>query len=161
MKPYSEYSAEELAMERLFIRWVRDPEDAEIGKFWDGWVTKYPQMLTTVAEAQALVKNATDFNTETISVDEANSLWNRIRNTIETFPEIRGLDSNVRNFAGKLLYLRWSIGILSTIAIILILVFGRTGNTNPLGNLRAMDADSSVHTIKSDSTGIRGNILTP
>lgn len=148
-------------MERLFIRWVRNPDDPEIGKFWDGWMIQYPHMLTTVATAQALVRNASDFNSETISVEEANTLWNRIRNTIETFPEIRGLDSNVRNFAGKLLYLRWSVGILSTIAIILILFFARSGRNNPLGDLRAMDADSSIHHVKSDSTGAIPNSFKP
>jgi hypothetical protein len=159
MKPYSEYSAEELAMERLFIRWVRDPNDPEIGKFWDGWVTQYPHMLTTVAVAQALVRSASDVSTESISVEEANSLWSRIRSTIETFPEIRGLDSNVRNFAGKLFFLRWSIGILSTIAIILILFFARNGNSNPFDHFRVMGSDSSTHRVERDSVSTGKHLL--
>ena len=54
MKPFSELSAEELAMENLFIRWVRFPDDPPIRSFWEGWIVKYPAMKDTVARAREL-----------------------------------------------------------------------------------------------------------
>lgn len=159
MKPYSEYSAEELAMEHLFIRWVRNPDDPEIGVFWEGWVAKHPHMVPAVATAKALVANASEVNPDTMSGEEVNSLWNRIRSTIETFPEIRGLDSNVRKMAGKLFYLRWSIGILSTIAIILILFFVKAGQSSSMGELEVTGADSSLHMTKPASVDSTKNVL--
>lgn len=159
MKPYSEYSAEELAMEHLFIRWVRNPNDPEIGMFWDGWVAKYPHMVPTVATAKVLVINASEINPDTMSGEEVNSLWNRIRSTIETFPEIQRLDSNVRNIAGKLFYLRWSIGILSTIAIILIFFFVKAGQSSSMGELEVTGVDSSLHITKPVSIDSTKNVL--
>jgi hypothetical protein len=83
MKVYSEYTAEELAMENLFIRWVRFPEDPSIKVFWENWVLKYPEMSGTVEEARMLVINATETQVEPMNPVEVNSLWGRIRNSLD------------------------------------------------------------------------------
>jgi hypothetical protein len=87
MKPFSELSAEELAMENLFIRWVRFPDDPPIRSFWEGWIVKYPAMKETVAKARELVLMASDWKTDTLSSQEINSIWGRIRSSLDMIKE--------------------------------------------------------------------------
>ena len=87
MKPYSEYSAEELAMENLFIRWVRFPNDPPIRSFWENWMTKYPYKKDTVDQARELVLITSEWKTDTLSNQDVNSIWDRIRNSLEIIKE--------------------------------------------------------------------------
>lgn len=83
MKPFSELSAEELAMENLFIRWVRFPDDPPIRSFWENWIIKYPSRKDTVDRARELVLTASEWKPEMLSSQEVNSIWGRIRSTLE------------------------------------------------------------------------------
>ena len=122
MKPYSEYSAEELAMERLFIRWVMHPDDPPIRKFWMGWIAKYPHMREVVQDARKLVKTASDWNLEEVSAQESGSLWSRIRTTLETLPERDRLNPSDKAVTpARWYFLRWSVGIAATVALLLFL----------------------------------------
>lgn len=120
MKPYSEYSAEELAMERLFIRWVRHPDDTPIRKFWMGWISKHPHMHEVVEDARELVRAASDWNLEEVSAQESGSLWSRIRTTLETLPERERLNPSIQAAANNGYFLRWSVGITATVALALL-----------------------------------------
>ncbi|KAA0992381.1 hypothetical protein [Dyadobacter aurulentus] len=83
MKPFSELSAEELAMENLFIRWVRFPDDQAIRSFWENWIIKYPSRKDTVDKARELVLIASDWKPEMLSNQEVNSIWGRIRSSLD------------------------------------------------------------------------------
>jgi hypothetical protein len=83
MKPFSELSAEELAMENLFIRWVRFPDDPPIRSFWENWILKYPSRKDTVDKARELVLMASEWKMDSLSNQEVNSIWGRIRSTLE------------------------------------------------------------------------------
>ncbi|WAC12767.1 hypothetical protein [Dyadobacter pollutisoli] len=83
MKPFSELSAEELAMENLFIRWVRFPDDPPIRSFWENWIIKYPSRKETVEKARELVLIASEWKPEMLSSQDVNSIWGRIRSTLE------------------------------------------------------------------------------
>ncbi|MCE6991742.1 hypothetical protein [Dyadobacter sp. CY323] len=83
MKPFSELSAEELAMENLFIRWVRFPDDPPIRSFWENWILKYPSRKDTVDKARELVLIASEWKLDSLSNQEVNSIWGRIRSTLE------------------------------------------------------------------------------
>ena len=83
MKPFSELSAEELAMENLFIRWVRFPDDPPIRSFWESWILKYPAMKETVDNARELVLTASDWKPETLTNQDINSIWDRIRSSLD------------------------------------------------------------------------------
>jgi hypothetical protein len=87
MKPYSEYSAEELAMENLFIRWVRFPNDPSIRSFWENWIEKYPGKKDTVDKARELVLLTSEWKPEMLSNQDVNSIWDRIRNSLEIIKE--------------------------------------------------------------------------
>ena len=123
MKPYSEYTAEELAMERLFIRWVRFPDDPPIQKFWENWMEQHPAMYDTVHSARELVSIASDWEMDTLANSEANTLWGRIRSTIETLPDIENLDPSVKSLAANWYFLRWSAGIGATVLLIMLWIF--------------------------------------
>lgn len=124
MKPYSEYSAEELAMESLFIRWVRYPEDAPIRKFWINWVESHPDRAETVRQARQLVSAVSEWEMEEVSAQESGTLWGRIRNTIEALPEIDQLKPSLKAMATNWYFLRWSVGIVATVGLILLWFFG-------------------------------------
>ncbi|MCE7063263.1 hypothetical protein [Dyadobacter sp. CY343] len=83
MKPFSELSAEELAMENLFIRWVRFPDDQAIRSYWENWIVKYPSRKETVDKARELVLIASDWKPEMLSNQDVNSIWGRIRNSLD------------------------------------------------------------------------------
>ncbi|WP_439559557.1 hypothetical protein [Dyadobacter sp.] len=83
MKPFSELSAEELAMENLFIRWVRFPDDQAIRSFWENWIIKYPSRQETVEKARELVLIASDWRPDSLTSQDVNSLWGRIRSSLD------------------------------------------------------------------------------
>lgn len=122
MKPYSEYAAEELAMERLFIRWVRFPDDVPIRTFWENWLVKHPHMLATVQTARRLVETASDYDQD-FTEEEVGTLWSRIRNSLDVFPEIEVLSPPVQRTAPKGYLYGWSAGIGASVLIIILFWF--------------------------------------
>jgi len=130
MKPYSEYSAEELAMERLFIRWVRHPDDPQVAKFWVNWVQENPQQSETVESAKRLVDTVSDWSETEMPREVGGSLWTRILQSIESLPLLKepggGGDSLVRKGA----FLKWGVGVGATV-VFLLFVFMRETAPNP------------------------------
>lgn len=153
MKPYSEYSAEELAMERLFIRWVMSPDDAPIRKFWMGWIAKYPHMEEVVQDARRLVQTASDWNLEEVSAQESGSLWNRIRTTLETLPERERMSPSSKAVEIRGYFLRWSVGIAAT-AVLVVFWFFREPAVAPVQSIEIdiAGADTTIRPSSQDST---------
>lgn len=117
MKPYSDYSAEELAMENLFIRWVRFPDDPSIGAFWENWIIKYPSMKATVDKARELVLTASDWKPDSLSNQEVNSLWGRIRTSLDLMVE-----SEPSTFTKQLLSEKKFVVLLILILLVVLMV---------------------------------------
>jgi hypothetical protein len=122
MKPYSDYSAEELAMENLFIRWVRFPDDPSIRVFWENWIIKYPYMKANVDKARELVLTASDWKPDTLSNQEVNSIWGRIRNSLDMINE-RESDSPVEGGRFKASLIKRIVVIVMPITFLLILAY--------------------------------------
>lgn len=124
MKPYTQYSAEELAVENLFIRWVKNPEDTSVSAYWEGWIKKFPGKVKTVAIARQLVLQASEAPVETLSNDEVKSLWGRIRDSVEMLPEIKPLELELKIVALDWYFYRWLIAafvvVLMTIIYLII-----------------------------------------
>ncbi|TDB65325.1 hypothetical protein [Arundinibacter roseus] len=153
MKPYSEYTAEELATERLFIRWIRHPEDSPIRIFWEQWLQKHPHMSGTVSSARELVRSVSDWELEEMSGEETGSLWNRIRTSIELLPEIERLDPSLKALATNWNFLRWSAGILVVIGLFLGVVFWESGASgNSFSQTIMCENDTLQVTVNQDST---------
>ncbi|GAB3172898.1 hypothetical protein [Telluribacter humicola] len=123
MKPYSEYSAEELAMERLFIRWVRYPNDLPIRNFWENWLVQHPYMDETVTVAKQLVETSSALGGDTLSGEDVGSLWNKIRTSIEHMPDVEPLDANLKTVATNWYIIRWSAGVFTAFVLVLLWYF--------------------------------------
>ena len=159
MKPYSEYSAEELAMERLFIRWVRHPDDPHVAKFWVNWVQDNPQQVETVESAKMLVDSVSDWAETEMTREDRVSLWALIRESIGSFPPLG--NPSLTGFAtnGNWSFLKWSLGIGATVVVLLFLFMRDTlpypESRNalgppPFGENSLSRADSTI--LYSDST---------
>jgi hypothetical protein len=119
MKPYSDYSAEELAMENLFIRWVRFPDDPSIRTFWENWMIKYPYMRANVERARELVLTASDWKPDSLSNQEVNSLWGRIRNSLEIIGERETDETDNKFFSLR----SWTGRLVAILGIVVFLFF--------------------------------------
>lgn len=123
MKPYSEYSAEELAMENLFIRWVRFPDDPSIKSFWENWVIKYPTMQETVEKARELVLAASDWKVESISNQEVNTIWDRIRSSLEIISDGEKKGSPVIKIMGNDITAQGVLVLIMSVTFLFFLVY--------------------------------------
>lgn len=123
MKPFSELSAEELAMENLFIRWVRFPDDPPIRSFWEGWIVKYPAMKDTVAKARELVLLASDWKPESLSSQEVNSLWGRIRNSLDIITDREAGQAGTSPLQKSVSQNSIVLGVISMAVLILLAFF--------------------------------------
>jgi hypothetical protein len=122
MKPYSEYSAEELAMEKLFIRWIRFPDDPSMRSFWENWIIKYPDMNETVEKARELVLTASDWKLESLSNQEVNSIWDRIRSSLEIISDGEQNQTSIKLLGGNVT-LNSVIVIVMSITFITFLIY--------------------------------------
>ncbi|WP_229253779.1 hypothetical protein [Dyadobacter sp. NIV53] len=123
MKPYSDYSAEELAMENLFIRWVRFPDDPSICTFWENWMTKYPSKKDTIEKARELVLVASDWKPDVLSNQEINSLWGRIRSSLEIIGEAEPISPSVTLLGNSKLIGGIILLIMSVTFLFIVLYF--------------------------------------
>ncbi len=121
MKPYSEYTAEELAMERLFIRWVRHPDDPHVSKFWANWVQENPQQAGTVESAKMLVDRVSDWEETEMTREDRVSLWALIRESIGNLPQLGSPSPSGFTTTGNWSFLKWSVGIGVTMVVLLFL----------------------------------------
>ncbi|GAA4402120.1 hypothetical protein GCM10023187_17020 [Nibrella viscosa] len=122
MKPYSAYTAEELALDDLFVRWVQHPGDAEVDAFWQNWIHQHPYRSDTVDTARFLVRELSTIRLRRMGHDDVSSLWGRIRESLQDMEEVRPLQPEVRSFiawwyfirtvgaaAGIILFIGWAL----------------------------------------------------
>jgi transmembrane sensor len=82
MKPYRLYSAEELAIDALFVQWVRQPDDAEVSGFWQNWLAQYPHCQSDVELARRYLDCLSDLPYQPLTPDEVARIWERVRKTL-------------------------------------------------------------------------------
>lgn len=70
---YLTYTAEELAQDTAFIRWVR-AENAPSATAWEVWLQAHPQQADKVAVAKALVR-AVSWETPELSATRKREIW--------------------------------------------------------------------------------------
>ncbi|QJW88640.1 FecR domain-containing protein [Spirosoma taeanense] len=99
-KPYSAYSAEEFALDDLFVRWVKHPDDEEVVAYWHLWLTNNPHCNQTVELARKIIQTAAQPSLPALSSDEVSTLWGRIRVSLQTMEDVRPLQPNVRTVVG-------------------------------------------------------------
>ena len=106
MKAFTDYTAEDLATEPLFIKWVQQPEDHEVSNFWNGWVHRNPAKSVEVEEARDIVTFVSS-HYENLNGRETRSLWRRIQYSVGEISEIKPLEPNTKQWASSIYMGRW------------------------------------------------------
>ncbi|GAB3888812.1 FecR family protein [Spirosoma agri] len=117
-KPYSAYTAEEFALDDLFVRWVQHPTDEEVVAYWQIWLSHNPDCTDTVEVARELVETASRSSSSSLTPDETSSVWGRIRESLQTMEDLRPLQPDVRAVVGWWYFLRT---VAATLGVILLL----------------------------------------
>ncbi|MFC5409530.1 FecR family protein [Larkinella bovis] len=118
MRHFSAYTAEELAADELFIRWVQHPEDAEVAAFWEGWLNHHSNRIEVVETARELVLLASNPASRSLESEEVVSLWGRIRSSIQEMPELQPLQPEIQSWVTNWYIFRW----VSAVAGILLFI---------------------------------------
>ncbi len=105
-KPYTTYTAEELALDALFVRWVQHPDDDEVAAHWQGWLAQCPTCTDTVETARELVRTASLPSEPPFGQEDVSTVWGRIRESLRTMEDVRPLQPDVRAVVGWWYFLR-------------------------------------------------------
>ncbi|MEM9830525.1 MAG: FecR domain-containing protein [Bacteroidota bacterium] len=73
---YTDYSVHEFVLDEYFQQWVLNPT-AESSRFWEQWLSQYPEKQATVAEARRLVR-LIRFNEYPFPQQDAEKIWNKL-----------------------------------------------------------------------------------
>ena len=116
MKNFTDYTAEDFATEPLFIRWVQQPDDREIGNFWNLWLGNHPYKKPDVETARNIVDS---FETSYSGLEsyEMRSLWQRIQYTVHDLPEIKPLEKGLKYLASSIYIGRWLFALVVFIGL--------------------------------------------
>ncbi|QHV99469.1 FecR family protein [Spirosoma endbachense] len=136
-KPYSAYSAEEFALDDLFVRWVQHPTDEEVVAYWQIWLAHNPDCADTVEIARELVRTASLPTSLSLTPDETSSVWWRIRESLQTMEDLRPLQPDVRAVVGWWYFLRT---VAATLGVVLLIGWALWIQYGP---------DQSIKTIKT------------
>ena len=117
MKNFAQYTVEDFAAEPLFIKWVQQPDDAELSNFWQVWLKNHPYKSDEVSEARILVGQFSDAYMG-MSAQDVRTLWKRVIATVNTIPEIDPLDQEVKPLASVFYLVRWLVALVVGIALI-------------------------------------------
>lgn len=111
MKNFAQYTVEDFAAEPLFIKWVQQPDDAELSNFWQVWLKNHPYKSDEVSEARELVGQFSDAYMG-MSAQDVRTLWKRVIETVNTIPEIDPLDQEVKPLASAFYLVRWLVALV-------------------------------------------------
>jgi transmembrane sensor len=117
MKNFAQYTVEDFAAEPLFIKWVQQPDDAELSNFWQVWLKNHPYKSDEVSEARALVGQFSDAYMG-MSAQDVRTLWKRVIETVNTIPEIDPLDQEVKPLASAFYLVRWLIAFVVGVVLL-------------------------------------------
>ncbi len=117
-KPYSAYSAEEFALDDLFVRWVQYPDDEEVVAYWQIWLSKHPYQEDTVEMARELIQAGSRSALPALLPEEISTVWGRIRESLQTMEDVRPLQADVRAVVGWWYFIRTVAATLSVVLLI-------------------------------------------
>lgn len=138
-KPYSAYTAEELALDDLFLRWVQHPDDEEVVAYWHVWLLHNPHRTGTVETARELIRTASLPIGLSLAGDEVSTVWGRIRESLQTMEDVRPLQPDVRAVVGWWYFLRT---VAATFGVILLTGWALWMQYGP---------DQTIRTVRTDT----------
>lgn len=87
MKAYETYTAEELACDDDFLKWVKYPQHhPDLDLFWKQWLLEHPEKQETADEARALLLAVLEDDQFTPGPSRQQDVWDRIRVSAELEP---------------------------------------------------------------------------
>jgi hypothetical protein len=116
-KNFSNYTAEDFATDPLFIKWVQQPDDREVGNFWNLWLGKHPNKQHEVEAGRQIVSTITQQYPD-LELHETRSLWRRIQNTVHDIPEIQPLGQDMKQLASSIYLGRWLFALFVFLAFV-------------------------------------------
>jgi ferric-dicitrate binding protein FerR (iron transport regulator) len=160
---YSNYSAEDLALDDTFRRWVLNPDDESV-QFWNRWLENNPHKEEDIHKAMQLVKLAglrTDNEVTTAFLD----VWEKIKENAEqeTRPQKHGTQN----------YKAWAAAIAALMVLAAIYVLWPAQQADityktafgeikefilPDGSRVALNANSQL-VYKTNWTGTKRNVI--
>lgn len=85
MKPYLTYTAEDLASDEDFLRWVKHPERyPDLESFWKEWLSRHPEKQELVEEARCLVLAVLADDQFFPGAIKQKEIWDRIQASTDT-----------------------------------------------------------------------------
>lgn len=117
-KPYSAYTAEELALDDLFVRWVQHPDDEEVAAHWQLWGIHNPHRADVAETARELIRMASLPAGLPLSHDDVSSVWGRIRVSLQTMEDVRPLQPDVRAVVGWWYFLRTAAAVVGLVMLV-------------------------------------------
>ncbi|RIV26963.1 iron dicitrate transport regulator FecR [Fibrisoma montanum] len=154
MKPYASYSAEEFALDDLFVRWVQHPDDEEVVAFWQVWLAQHPECADTVDIARELILTGSQPTLPSLTSDEVSSVWGRIRESLQTMEDVRPLQPDVRSFVGWWYFFRTVAAAIGVVVFIGWALWMQYGNGSAIQTVRT--TDGQARTLKlPDGTTVR------
>ncbi|GAB3560073.1 FecR family protein [Spirosoma fluminis] len=116
-KPYSVYTAEEFALDDLFVRWVQHPDDEEVVAYWEGWLAANPACGDTVETARLIILEGGRPALPALTTDEISSVWGRIRESLQTMEDVRPLQPDVRAVVGWWYFIRTLAAVCGVVGL--------------------------------------------
>lgn len=116
LKHYADYSTEDFAADELFIRWVQNPHDEEVGNFWQTWTRNNPYKKRQVNLARQLVEEVCRFKARDLATNETSNLWKRIQVSIRELPDVQTLDPETKAFSFH--FWRWASAVVASAFLI-------------------------------------------
>lgn len=117
MKNFAHYTVEDFVSEPLFIRWVQQPDDAELSNFWQVWLKNHPYKSEEIAQARNLVREVSNVYVD-MTTHEVRTLWRRVVESVNSIPEIDPLDQEVKPLASAFYLIRWVVALAVGLAFL-------------------------------------------
>lgn len=118
LKSYAAYSAEEFALDDLFVRWVQYPADDEVAVFWQQWLASNPQQTETVLVAKQIIRAGGQPLVSALTTDELSTVWGRILESLKTLEDVRPLQPDVRAVVGWWYFVRMATAALGLVLLV-------------------------------------------
>jgi transmembrane sensor len=84
MKPYSNYSAEELLCDDDFLKWVKYPDRyPHLKKFWENWLCENEQKREVVEQARCMILAIATENEYVLSQGRVADIWKKIERSAQ------------------------------------------------------------------------------
>ena len=151
-KPYAHYTAEELALDDLFVRWVQHPSDEEVVAYWQVWLSHNPDCVETIEAARAIIRTTSLPTRPSLSGDEVSSVWGRIRESLRTMEDVRPLQPDVQAVVGWWYFLRTVAATFGLVSLVGWAVWMQYGPEQSIQTIRTSVGQTRIIRLPDNST---------